>query len=40
VQGLLNSFQWGLDNRIHGATSSRGRDWSAAPIVPKATRRS
>lgn len=24
VQGLLNSFQWGLDNRIHGATSSSG----------------
>jgi putative membrane-bound dehydrogenase-like protein len=24
VQGLLNSFQWGLDNRIHGATSSTG----------------
>jgi len=24
VQGLLNSFAWGLDNRIHGATSSSG----------------
>ncbi len=24
VQGLMNSFQWGLDNRIHGATSSSG----------------
>ena len=24
VQGLLNSFRWGLDNRIHGATSSAG----------------
>jgi putative membrane-bound dehydrogenase-like protein len=24
VQGLINSFQWGLDNRIHGATSSSG----------------
>ncbi len=24
VQGLLNSFQWGIDNRIHGATSSSG----------------
>ncbi len=23
VQGLINSFQWGLDGRIHGATSSR-----------------
>jgi putative membrane-bound dehydrogenase-like protein len=29
VQGLLNSFQWGLDNRIHGATSSSG-----ASVVP------
>ena len=26
VQGLLNSFNWGLDNRIHGATSSSGAD--------------
>jgi len=24
VQGLLNSLTWGLDNRIHGATSSSG----------------
>ncbi|SFI29214.1 PVC-type heme-binding CxxCH protein [Planctomicrobium piriforme] len=24
VQGLLNSFRWGLDNRIHGATSVSG----------------
>ncbi|MCI0460328.1 MAG: hypothetical protein L0Z62_25525, partial [Gemmataceae bacterium] len=24
VQGLLNSFHWGLDNRIHGASSSNG----------------
>ena len=24
VQGLLNSFHWGLDDRIHGATSSSG----------------
>ncbi len=24
VQGLLNSFQWGLDNRIYGATSASG----------------
>jgi putative membrane-bound dehydrogenase-like protein len=24
VQGLLNSFQWGPDNRIHGAASSGG----------------
>lgn len=24
VQGLMNCFRWGLDNRIHGATSSSG----------------
>ena len=24
VQGLLNSFKWGMDGRIHGATSSSG----------------
>jgi putative membrane-bound dehydrogenase-like protein len=24
VQGLLNCFRWGIDNRIHGATSSNG----------------
>lgn len=24
VQGMLNSFIWGLDNRIHGATSTMG----------------
>ncbi len=24
VQGMLNSFRWGLDNRIHAATSSTG----------------
>lgn len=24
VQGLMNSFRWGLDSRIHGATSSSG----------------
>ena len=24
VQGLVNSFHWGLDNRIHGATSTSG----------------
>ena len=26
VQGLLNNLQWGLDQRIHGATSSNGAD--------------
>ncbi len=24
VQGMINSFRWGLDNRIHGATSTNG----------------
>jgi putative membrane-bound dehydrogenase-like protein len=24
VQGMLNNFQWGLDNRIHGATGLNG----------------
>ena len=24
VQGLFNSFHWGLDNRVHGATSTSG----------------
>ncbi|PQO28573.1 cytochrome C [Bremerella cremea] len=24
VQGLMNTFKWGLDNRIHGVTSSSG----------------
>lgn len=24
VQGLLNSLQWGLDNRLHGASSTSG----------------
>ena len=39
VQGLLNSFAWGLDNRIHGATSSVGAtvraadDEKAKPLV-------
>lgn len=26
VQGLFNTFLWGLDNRIHGATSSSGAE--------------
>lgn len=39
VQGLFNSFQWGLDNRIQGATSSSGAqvrragDESSPPIA-------
>ena len=38
VQGLFNSFHWGLDNRIHGAVSSSGAqvkrpgDDSAPPV--------
>ncbi len=35
VQGLFNSFQWGLDNRIHGATSSSGAQ-VLRPDVPDA----
>lgn len=31
VQGLLNSFQWGLDNRIHVATSSSGGEVTRVP---------
>jgi putative membrane-bound dehydrogenase-like protein len=34
VQGLLNSFQWGLDNRIHGATSSSGADLRRVDAEP------
>ena len=30
VQGLINSFQWGLDNRIYVAISSSGADLRAA----------
>ena len=30
VQGLFNSFHWGLDNRIHGATSTSGAQVLAA----------
>ncbi len=37
VQGLLNTFLWGLDNRIHGATSASGglvsRPGSNTPAV-------
>ncbi|HEV3136456.1 MAG TPA: PVC-type heme-binding CxxCH protein, partial [Pirellulales bacterium] len=35
VQGLVNSFRWGLDNRIHGATSSAG-GLITRPDVPDA----
>ena len=30
VQGLLNTFLWGLDGRIHGATSSNGGEVTLA----------
>ena len=32
VQGLLNSFQWGIDNRIHGAASSAGAEVRQANV--------
>ena len=36
VQGLINSFHWGLDNRIHGATSSAAASCeSCAKPAPK-----
>lgn len=34
VQGLLNSFQWGFDNRIYGATSSSGAQVLPGPDHP------
>lgn len=37
VQGLLNSFQWGLDHLIHGATSSSGGDVRLADDPQAAT---
>lgn len=37
VQGLMNGFQWGIDNAIHGSTSSSGasvtRPGSTSPAV-------
>ncbi|MGB0582710.1 MAG: PVC-type heme-binding CxxCH protein [Limisphaerales bacterium] len=35
VQGLFNSFQWGLDNRIHGAFSSMGGKNVRRPGAPE-----
>jgi putative membrane-bound dehydrogenase-like protein len=35
VQGLLNTFEWGLDNRIHGATSSSGASVIREAGAPK-----
>lgn len=48
VQALLNSFHWGVDQRIHGATSVSGgkvrrvdsaftRDWVAADVRKRTT---
>ncbi|MEX2176210.1 MAG: PVC-type heme-binding CxxCH protein [Pirellulaceae bacterium] len=34
VQGLVNSFQWGLDNRIYVAVSSSGAELQSGPAVP------
>jgi putative membrane-bound dehydrogenase-like protein len=34
VQGLVNSFQWGIDQRIHGATSSAGAQVVRQANVP------
>jgi putative membrane-bound dehydrogenase-like protein len=35
VQGLLNSFTWGLDNRIYGATSSSGGQVTPVDDIPR-----
>ena len=34
VQGLLNSLRWGLDSRVHGATSSAGAPRVVRPEEP------
>ena len=34
VQGLVNSFQWGLDHRLHAATSSSGAAVAYGPDHP------
>lgn len=34
VQGLVNSLRWGLDNRLHGATSSSGAELTG-PTLPE-----
>ena len=33
VQGLMNTFKWGFDNRIHGATSSSGAAVTGDPTT-------
>jgi putative membrane-bound dehydrogenase-like protein len=35
VQGLLNSLRWGLDSRVHGATSSAGATAVSRPDDPQ-----
>ncbi len=35
VQGLLNTFKWGLDNRIHGAASGSGGNIQPAGTVSR-----
>ncbi len=35
VQGLINSFQWGLDHRLHAATSSSGASVAYGPDHPQ-----
>ncbi|CAA9398840.1 MAG: electron transport proteins [uncultured Phycisphaerae bacterium] len=34
VQGLLNSFHWGIDNRVHGATGTNGGKVRRADLPP------
>ena len=34
VQGLVNSLRWGLDSRVHGATSSSGAPQVTRPDEP------
>ena len=36
VQGLMNNFQWGLDNRIHGATGLNGAKVTSAHFPGRA----
>ncbi len=40
VQGLANSFRWGLDGRVHLSTSSNGGQLTVSPQSPLRTARS
>jgi putative membrane-bound dehydrogenase-like protein len=40
VQGLANSFRWGLDGRVHLSTSSNGGQLTVPPQSPLRTNRS